>query len=233
MIVKYIFKIFKWVVVAFFVTTILSVFFYRYVPVFITPLMIIRTAEQISDGKDIKLKHNWVSLDEMPVNMVKAVIASEDAHFLEHNGFDFNAIKKAVEHNKNKKKNKHGASTISQQTAKNVFLWPSRSWVRKGLEAYFTVLIELMWSKQRIVEVYLNSIEMGDGIYGIGAASKRYYRCAPSELSRQQCALITATLPNPRKYSVIAPSAYVQKRQQRILREMKFVKIDDKWLIGK
>lgn len=233
MIVKYIFKIFKWVVVAFFVTTILSVFFYRYVPVFITPLMIIRTAEQIGDGKDIKLKHNWVSLDEMPVNMVKAVIASEDAHFLEHNGFDFDAIKKAVEHNKNKKKNKHGASTISQQTAKNVFLWPSRSWVRKGLEAYFTVLIELMWSKQRIVEVYLNSIEMGDGIYGIGAASKRYYRCAPSELSRQQCALITATLPNPRKYSVIAPSAYVHKRQQRILREMKFVKIDDKWLIGR
>ena len=233
MIVKYIFKIFKWVVVAFFVTTILSVFFYRYVPVFITPLMIIRTAEQIGDGKDIKLKHNWVSLDEMPVNMVKAVIASEDAHFLEHNGFDIDAIKKAVEHNKNKKKNKHGASTISQQTAKNVFLWPSRSWVRKGLEAYFTVLIELMWSKQRIVEVYLNSIEMGDGIYGIGAASKRYYRCAPSELSRQQCALITATLPNPRKYSVIAPSAYVQKRQQRILREMKFVRIDDKWLIGK
>lgn len=233
MIVKYIFKIFKWVVVAFFVTTILSVFFYRYVPVFITPLMIIRTAEQIGDGKDIKLKHNWVSLDEMPVNMVKAVIASEDAHFLEHNGFDFDAIKKAVEHNKNKKKNKHGASTISQQTAKNVFLWPSRSWVRKGLEAYFTVLIEMMWSKQRIVEVYLNSIEMGDGIYGIGAASKRYYRCAPSELSRQQCALITAALPNPRKYSVIAPSAYVQKRQQRILREMKFVKIDDKWLIGR
>lgn len=233
MIVKYIFKIFKWVVVAFFVTTILSVFFYRYVPVFITPLMIIRTAEQIGDGKDIKLKHNWVSLDEMPVNMVKAVIASEDAHFLEHNGFDFDAIKKAVEHNKNKKKNKHGASTISQQTAKNVFLWPSRSWVRKGLEAYFTVLIELMWSKQRIVEVYLNSIEMGDGIYGIGAASKRYYRCAPSELSRQQCALITAALPNPRKYSVIAPSAYVHKRQQRILREMKFVKIDDKWLIGR
>lgn len=233
MIVKYIFKIFKWVVVAFFVTTILSVFFYRYVPVFITPLMIIRTAEQIGDGKDIKLKHNWVSLDEMPVNMVKAVIASEDAHFLEHDGFDFDAIKKAVEHNKNKKKNKHGASTISQQTAKNVFLWPSRSWVRKGLEAYFTVLIEMMWSKQRIVEVYLNSIEMGDGIYGIGAASKRYYRCDPSELSRQQCALITATLPNPRKYKVIAPSAYVSKRQQRILREMKFVKIGDKWLIGK
>lgn len=233
MIVKLIYKILKWVVVAFFVTTILSVFFYRYVPVFITPLMIIRTAEQIGDGKDIKLKHNWVYLDEMPVNMVKAVIASEDAHFLEHDGFDFDAIKKAVEHNKNKKKNKHGASTISQQTAKNVFLWPSRSWVRKGLEAYFTVLIEMMWSKQRIVEVYLNSIEMGDGIYGIGAASKRYYRCAPSELSRLQCALITATLPNPRKYKVIAPSAYVSKRQQRILREMKFVKIGDKWLIGK
>lgn len=233
MIFKKILKIFRWVVVAFFVTTILSVFLYRFVPVFITPLMIIRIAEQIGDDKDIKLKHDWVSLDEMPVNMVKAVIASEDAHFLEHNGFDFDAIKKAVEHNKNKKKNKHGASTITQQTAKNVFLWPSRSWVRKVMEAYFTVLIELMWNKQRIIEVYLNSIEMGDGVYGIGAASRRYYRCAPSELSRQQCALITATLPNPRKYSVIAPTVYVSKRQQKILREMKFVKIDDKWLTDK
>lgn len=233
MIFKKILKIFRWVVVAFFVTTILSVFLYRFVPVFITPLMIIRIAEQIGDDKDIKLKHDWVSLDEMPVNMVKAVIASEDAHFLEHNGFDFDAIKKAVEHNKNKKKNKHGASTITQQTAKNVFLWPSRSWVRKVMEAYFTVLIELMWNKQRIIEVYLNSIEMGDGVYGIGAASRRYYRCEPVKLSRQQCALITATLPNPRKYSVIAPTVYVSKRQQKILREMKFVKIDDKWLTDK
>lgn len=135
-IVRLIIKILKWMVVAFFVTTILSVVLYRFLPVCITPLMFIRTVEQVSDGKDVRLEHEWVSLDEMPVNMAKAVIASEDANFLEHNGFDFDAIKKAVEDNK-KRKNKRGASTITQQTAKNVFLWPSRSWVYADHRIYF------------------------------------------------------------------------------------------------
>ena len=122
-----------------------------------------------------------------------------------------------------KDKPKLGASTISQQTAKNVFLWPGRTWVRKGLEAYFTGLIEIMWSKQRIMEVYLNSIEMGDGIYGADAVAERHFGCTAKELSRSQCALIAATLPNPRRFSSASPSPYMIKRQYRIMREMKHI----------
>lgn len=211
-------------VVAFFVTTIFSVIIYKYVPVYVTPLMVIRA---VSSSESIH--HEWISLEKMPKDMVKAVIASEDAHFLNHNGFDFKAIKQAIEHNKKNNKTKRGASTISQQTAKNVFLWPSRSWLRKGLEAYFTVLIELFWDKQRIIEVYLNSIEMGNGIYGIAAVADKHFDKEPEELTKRQCALIAATLPNPIKFNSAAPSPYMRKRQRVILREMKSVKIEDDW----
>lgn len=227
--IKSLYKITKWVVVAFFATTILSVMLLRFVPVYYTPLMFIRVAEQISNGKDMKIHHKWISLDDMPLNMVKAAIASEDARFLEHNGFDIDAIKKAVEHNRTKR-SKHGGSTISQQTAKNVFLWPSRSWFRKGLEAYFTVLIELMWSKQRIIEVYLNSIEMGDGIYGVYSVADRHFHCEPQKLSKRQCALIAASFPNPRKFKSDSPSSYMRKRQGWIISEMRFVNIDKEWV---
>ena len=148
---------------------------------------------------------------------------------MQDNGFDFKAIKQAIEHNKKNNKTKRGASTISQQTAKNVFLWPSRSWLRKGLEAYFTVLIELFWDKQRIIEVYLNSIEMGNGIYGIAAVADKHFDKEPEELTKRQCALIAATLPNPIKFNSAAPSPYMRKRQRVILREMKSVKIEDDW----
>lgn len=211
-------------VVAFFVTTIFSVIIYKYVPVYVTPLMVIRT---VSSSESIH--HKWISLEDMPKDIVKAVIASEDAHFLSHNGFDFKAIKQAIEHNKKNNKTKRGASTISQQTAKNVFLWPSRSWLRKGLEAYFTVLIELFWDKQRIIEVYLNSIEMGDGIFGIAAVADKHFDKEPEKLTKRQCALIAATLPNPIKFNSAAPSPYMRKRQRVILREMKSVKIEDDW----
>lgn len=211
-------------VVAFFVTTIFSVIIYKYVPVYVTPLMVIRT---VSSSESIH--HKWISLEDMPKDIVKAVIASEDAHFLNHNGFDFKAIKQAIEHNKKNNKTKRGASTISQQTAKNVFLWPSRSWLRKGLEAYFTVLIELFWDKQRIIEVYLNSIEMGDGIFGIAAVADKHFDKEPEKLTKRQCALIAATLPNPIKFNSAAPSPYMRKRQRVILREMKSVKIEDEW----
>lgn len=211
-------------VVAFFVTTIFSVIIYKYVPVYVTPLMVIRT---VSSSESIH--HKWISLEEMPKDIVKAVIASEDAHFLSHNGFDFKAIKQAIEHNKKNNKTKRGASTISQQTAKNVFLWPSRSWLRKGLEVYFTVLIELFWDKQRIIEVYLNSIEMGDGIFGIAAVADKHFDKEPEKLTKRQCALIAATLPNPIKFNSAAPSPYMRKRQRVILREMKSVKIEDDW----
>ena len=221
---KKITNIIKWMVVAFFVTTIFSVIIYKYVPVYVTPLMVIRT---VSSSESIH--HKWISLEDMPKDIVKAVIASEDAHFLSHNGFDFKAIKQAIEHNKKNNKTKRGASTISQQTANNVFLWPSRSWLRKGLEAYFTVLIELFWDKQRIIEVYLNSIEMGNGIFGIAAVADKHFEKEPEKLTKRQCALIAATLPNPRKFNSASPSPYMRKRQRVILREMNSVKIEDEW----
>ena len=152
-------KILKWIVVAFFASTILSVVVLRWVPVWFTPLMFIRVAQQKAEGKPLTLHHHWVSLDKIAPSLPTAVMASEDARFLEHHGFDYKAIEQAAMRNmKHPNKRKHGASTISQQTAKNVFLWPGRSCIRKGFEVYFTVLIELMWSKQRIMEVYLNSI---------------------------------------------------------------------------
>ena len=216
-------QIVKWMVVAFFGSTILAVVAFRFLPVWFTPLMFIRLGEQIAEGKEIKLRHHWVPLREMTPYMPLAVIASEDQRFLSHHGFDFEAIEKAAKRNRQDNKRKLGASTISQQTAKNVFLWPGRTWVRKGLEAYFTTLIELMWSKERIMEVYLNSIEMGDGIYGAEAVAQSHFILPCSRLAKGQCAPIAATLPNPRKYSSAAPSPYMVKRKNKILREMKYI----------
>lgn len=224
LIISYFKKTIKWIVVAFFASTILSVIILRFVPVFVTPLMLIRAAEQMNEDREVKLSHHWVPLSEMSTSMPVAVMASEDANFLDHHGFDFDAIQKAAKRNiEHPEKRMLGASTISQQTAKNVFLWPSRSWLRKGLETYFTALIELMWSKQRIMEVYLNSIEMGDGIYGVDAVAHEHFSCSAGELSRSQCALIAATLPNPRRFNSKHPSAYMLKRQNVIEREMKFI----------
>ena len=218
-------KILKWIVVVFFASTILSVVALRWVPVWFTPLMFIRLAQQSSDDKPLTLHHHWVSLDKMAPSLPTAVMASEDANFLKHHGFDYKAIEQAAIRNmKHPEKNRHGASTISQQTAKNVFLWPGRSWLRKGLEVYFTTLIELMWSKQRIMEVYLNSSEMGDGIYGADAVAEYHFGTTADKLTKAQCALIAVSLPNPRKMNSAQPSRYMLRRQQRILREMRFVK---------
>ena len=224
-ILKFIKKTLKWIVVAFFASTILSVVALRFLPVYFTPLMFIRCYEQVSEGKDLKLSHHWVPLEKISPSLPLAVMASEDANYLSHYGFDYEAIEHAAKRNReHPEKRKLGASTISQQTAKNVFLWPGRSWIRKGFEVYFTTLIELMWSKQRIMEVYLNSIETGDGIYGADAVAKEHFRTDALHLTKAQCALIAATLPNPRKFSSLHPSAYMLKRQARILREMNFVK---------
>ena len=209
---------------AFFASTILAVVALRFVPVYFTPLMFIRCAEQVGEGKSLKMKHTWVPIEKISPSLPMAVMASEDAKFLQHHGFDYQAIEHAAKRNKqHPEKRKLGASTISQQTAKNVFLWPGRSWVRKGFEVYFTALIEMMWSKQRIMEVYLNSIEMGDGIYGAQAVAEEHFNTTAENLSKAQCALIAATLPNPRKFSSKNPSGYMLKRQSRIMREMKFV----------
>ena len=215
-------RIFKWMVVAFFGSTILAVVALRFIPVYFTPLMFIRCAQQISKGEEIKLKHHWVPLSDISRHLPVAVMASEDQRFLLHHGFDYNAIEQAAMSNLKGGK-KRGGSTISQQTAKNVFLWPGRSWVRKGLEAYFTVLREMTWSKQRIMEVYLNSIEMGPGIYGADAVAQQHFDKTASELFRSECALIAATLPNPIKFSSKSPSPYMQKRKRQIEQQMRFM----------
>lgn len=217
-------RIFKWIVGAFFASTILAVVIYRFVPVYYTPLMFIRCSEQMLDSeREVKLEHKWVPLSEMSKYMPVAVMASEDQRFLTHHGFDFEAIQAAAKRNKQGGKT-FGASTITQQTAKNVFLWPGRSWVRKGFEAYFTVLIELLWGKERIMEVYLNSIEMGEGIYGVEAVADNHFGGkTASELSRADCALIAATLPNPRRFSSKDPSPYMRKRRHQIEIQMKYI----------
>ena len=219
---KTITKILKWLAVGFLAISVLSVLAYRWVPVYVTPLMLIRCGESIIDGKTPAIHHRWVPLEEMSKYMPVAVIASEDANFLSHHGFDFDAIRSAAKDMK-KGKRRRGASTISQQTAKNVFLTPSSTWLRKGLEAYFTVLIELLWSKERIMEVYLNSIEMGPQIYGVEAVALRHFGCQASELTRANCALIAATLPNPLKFSSLKPSRDMRKRQKQSEHEMRFV----------
>ena len=209
---------------AFFASTILSVVALRFLPVWVTPLMVIRCFQQVSEGRSLKLSHDWEPLENISPSLPVAVMASEDARFLEHHGFDYKAIEHAAKRNReHPEKRKLGASTISQQTAKNVFLWPGRSWTRKGFEAYFTVLIEVLWPKQRIMEVYLNSIEMGEGIYGAQAVAEEHFGKDAKDLTRSECALIAATLPNPRKFSSKSPSAYMLKRQSRILKEMKYV----------
>lgn len=214
-------QIVRWAMALFFGTTILTVVVLKFFPVYYTPLMFIRLFQL----DEVKLSHEWVSIDEISPSMPLAVMGSEDANFQEHWGFDFKAIQDAAEHNKkHPEKNKHGASTISQQTAKNVFLWPGRSWIRKGLEAYFTILIEVFWSKERIMEVYLNSIEMGPGIYGVQAVAHEHFGCDAKDLTANQCALIAATLPNPRRFSSKTPNKYMKKRQRWILNNMRYVK---------
>lgn len=208
--------------VLFFATSIGAVVIYRWLPVPVTPLMIFRCVQQVEKGESLRLRHHWVPLEEMSIYMPVAVMASEDQRFMEHHGFDYEAIEKALEENR-KGKRQRGASTITQQTAKNVFLWHGHSWVRKGLEAYFTFLIEVFWSKQRIMEVYLNSIEMGDGIYGAEAVAQWHFGCTAAQLTRPQCALIAATLPNPLRFSSKNPSGYMLKRQTWIMRQMKHI----------
>ena len=210
----------RWILAAFFGSTILAVVALRFLPVYFTPLMFIRLAQQAGEGKELRLSHHWVSLDEISPYMPVAVIASEDANFYSHHGFDFKAIEKAWKE-KEEKGRVRGASTISQQTAKNVFLWPESSWTRKGFEVYFTILIETFWSKHRIMEVYLNTIEMGDGIYGAEAVALEHFGCHACDLNANQSALIAASLPNPLKRNSGSPSSYMYKRQNQILRQMR------------
>jgi monofunctional glycosyltransferase len=208
-------KAVKW----FFILSIISVLIFRFVPVPLTPLMITRCIDQKIAGQEMTLSHDWEPIENLSPNLQKAVIASEDGTFLSHYGFDFGAMQKAFKGNLKGKRIK-GGSTISQQTVKNVFLWQGRSYVRKILEAYFTVLIEIFWSKERIMEVYLNSIEMGEGVYGAEAASQHWFRTNAKDLSKLQAASIAAILPNPRKFKATNSSGYTERRKGRILKVM-------------
>lgn len=223
---KILYRILRLAVIFFFASTVLMTLIYKWVPVPLTPLMVIRCAEHVAGGEVPRLKHEWVPLDQISPYLPVAVMASEDQNFLIHNGFDVNAIHQAIKERESGKRIR-GGSTISQQTAKNVFLWPASTWVRKGFEVYFTFLIETLWSKERIMEVYLNSIEMGDGIYGAEAVARCHFGCSAKELKRSECALVAATLPNPRKFSSFHPSPYMHKRQAWIERQMKHIPLLD------
>lgn len=211
-ILRFVFKL----ILGLFALSIFLVILYKFVPVPYTPLMAIRS---ISAEGEFETKHKWKPIEEISPNLQLAVICAEDQNFMSHNGFDMVSIKKAYENNKKGKRVK-GASSISQQVAKNVFLWPGRTWLRKGLEAYFTFLIETLWSKERILEVYLNSIEMGNGVYGAEAASQYWFKKSAKNLNREQAASLAAILPNPLKYRAQPRSNYINGRKNWIIRQM-------------
>ncbi len=219
-IIRLILRVVKLAFILFFGLSLFGVLLYRFVPPPFTWLMIERGFQQKARGKDWKIDKHWKSFDEISDNMKRAAVAAEDQTFLEHHGFDFHAIEKAIEKNSHSKK-LIGGSTISQQVAKNVFLWEGRSLLRKGIEAYFTVLIEVFWSKKRIMEVYLNEIEMGDGIYGIEAASQAYFNKPASDLTRHEAAAIAVIFPSPLKWSATNPTQYLKHRQYLIMKNMK------------
>ena len=219
----------KWtirIVLGFFGLTIFWVLALKFINPPITILMLQRGFEWQSAGKGFKIEKTWLNYDDISTNLKKAAIAGEDAFFLSHNGFDTKAIMEAFEKNKDGKPLR-GGSTISQQTAKNVFLWPERSWLRKGLETYFTFLIELFWSKKRILEVYLNVIEMGQGVYGAEAAAHYYFDKSGKSLTKKEAALLIAILPNPRKWDARRPSSYVNSRANSIVRYLNHYKVPE------
>lgn len=218
---KRVFRFFLKSIITLIILSILWVVAYRYLPPPGTPLMLIRA---IND--DAPIHYEWQPIEKISPNLALAVVSSEDNLFTKHSGFDFKAIEQARKEAEQGKRLR-GASTISQQTAKNLFLWNGRSWVRKGLEAYFTLLIETIWGKERIMEMYLNCIEMGNGIYGASAVAKHHFNTTADKLTKEQCALIAATLPNPRRYNSAKPSKYIKKRQGDILRLMRLIgKVD-------
>ena len=215
-----VFKVLAWALGLFLLLNILLVLVFRFVPIPTSGLMVQRRIESWSGDKPYTSHHQWVPLEEISPSLGVAVIAAEDQNFADHFGFDWQAIEKAVQHNEHSRR-KRGASTVSQQTAKNLFLWNSRSWTRKGLEAWFTLLIEAGWSKRRILEVYLNIVEFGDGVYGAEAAARSFFGKPAKRLTPSESALLAAVLPNPHKFHASAPSDYTRGRQAWILNQMR------------
>ena len=211
------------VILWFILVSVIWVLAYRFINPPITLLMVQRNWERKAANKPAKIEKKWVPFDQISDNLKKAAVSAEDQLFLQHMGFDIKAIEKAYASNAKKKNKKKiiGGSTISQQTAKNVFLWPGRSYIRKAFEAYFTLLIELLWSKERILEVYLNVIEMGDGIYGAEAATQAYYGKSCQRLTKSQASLLAACFPNPRRWTPKKPTQYIRHKQYLIMKNMK------------
>jgi monofunctional biosynthetic peptidoglycan transglycosylase len=199
-----------------------GVLIFRWVPVPISALMLGRRLEAWRAGKSTAQAHRWVPLEAIAPSLGLAVLAAEDQNFAEHSGFDWQAIEKALAHNE-KSRRKRGASTVSQQTAKNLFLWEGRTWLRKGVEVWFTLVLELEWSKKRILEVYLNCVEFGDGVFGAEAAAQTFFKKPAKRLTAEESALLAAVLPSPRRFRAEAPSAYLRGRQAWILGQMRLL----------
>lgn len=212
-------KLFAFAIISFLLSTLLVVTLLRFVNPNLTLLMIANRSHKDLQGEKHKIRKQWVPIDEISPQMVRAVIAAEDGKFMIHNGFDWEAIQEALKHNQAGRRLR-GASTISQQTAKNVFLWQRRSWVRKGLEFYFTVLMEALWSKERIMEVYLNVIEFGRGVYGVEQISQECFAKPAAKLTRNDAALLATVLPSPKRRNPKAPGSYMQSYQQIIISNM-------------
>lgn len=210
-------RIVLWLIVVFVVFSLCQVTLYKWINPTLTPLMVRRTIEAHKAEKTFHLQKQWVDLEDMSTELPRAVIASEDNLFIEHKGFSHRGLKNALEEKKTKGRVIHGGSTISQQTAKNVFTSGKSTYVRKAFEFYYTFLIEKIWGKKRIMEVYLNVAEMGDGVFGVEAACQTFYHHSAKKVSRPEAARIAACLPNPRKMHIGKPSAYVMKRQGQIV----------------
>jgi monofunctional biosynthetic peptidoglycan transglycosylase len=218
--IRWIFRWALWLFLFFFLFTLTPVVLFKFFPPPISPLMFLRTLEMKSTGDTIHLSHQWVPIEEMSPYLYRAAVAAEDDHFMTHHGFDFGAMQQALESNEKNEKFMKGGSTISQQTAKNVFLWPNRDYLRKGLEAWFTILTEQVWGKKRIMEVYLNVVELGDGVFGVEAASLKYFNKHASNLNPYEAASLISILPNPHIYKVLNPSAYTLRYRNAIVYRM-------------
>lgn len=221
--IKSFFKIILWCFIFFIIFSLVPVLLFKFVHPQATPLMFLRSFNDSTKTGDQDQQYTWVSIDKMSPYLFQAAVAAEDDQFLSHNGFDFRAIQLAYESNEKNVKKVKGGSTISQQTAKNVFLWPRRDYLRKGLEAWFTVLIEFVWGKKKIMETYLNVVELGDGVYGVEAASQKYYKKHASQLNQYEAASLIAVLPNPHIYHVLNPSNYTLRYRNAIVYRMNYM----------
>ncbi len=215
------------IVVVFIITSVFQVLLCRFVDPPVTPLMLLRAFEGlVTKGSTGRTQKFWRDADQVSPHFFRATLAAEDARFFNHCGFDWRAIRRAWRYNARRSgRGKLGGSTISMQTAKNVFLWPSRNYLRKGLEAWYTLLIECCWSKERILEIYVNIVELGDGIYGVEAAAQHYFHKSAAGLNPDEAAMLAAILPAPRSWRPLEPSSYLQKRRNRIIRRMKSIRL--------